>query len=188
MTEQQGDVLIEAEYQGRKCFIINRDYWHLTHDSGMLPHNVFLSKGFSFSISAVNLMDNLQGAVTPYGSGALFADKEQAWEAIRKAEFPDLPTRINALFLFESREVAQRATAEWFDKENRVLVRAQLANGSRTFRADARWLDGATTDNAEHRARRYWSGEMTPDPVPEIIVCGLVYFPDWEEWAKLMTP
>jgi Protein of unknown function (DUF2971) len=187
MTEQESDVLIEAEYQGRRCFIINRDYWHLTHGGGMLPHNVLLAKGFSFSISAVNVMENMEGAVTQYGAGALFADKERAWERIRKAEFPNLPTRINALFLFESKELAQQATAEWFGNDNRLLVRAQLVDGSRTFRADAKWLNGATADNAEDRARRYWSGEMSPDPFPEIIVCGLVYFPDWEQWGELMT-
>jgi hypothetical protein len=187
-TEQESDLLTEAEYQGRKCFIINRDYWHLTHDGGVLPHNVFISEGFSLSISAVNLLENMAEAVTLYGAGARFADKEKAWEEIRKAEFPALPTRINALFLFETKELAQRATADWFGNDNRPLVRAQLVDGSPIFRADAKWLDGATSNNVKDRARKYWLGEMTPDPMPEIIVCGLVYFPDWQQWAKFMAP
>ncbi len=186
MTEDTGDVLIEATFQGKTCFIIDKDYWHLTHLKSLLVNNVRVGHGFSWSVSAMNLADNLGSAVTPYGLNARFSDKEADWERIRKTEFSSLPTRVNALFLFDSKELAQKATADphWFGNENRHLVRAQLVDGCRVFRADTKWLDGATPDNLADRAKKYWSGEMTTDAMPEIIVCGLAFFPDWQYWAR----
>ena len=28
--------------------------------------------------------------------------------------------------------------------------------------------------------RKYWAGELTDDPMPEAILHGVAYFPDWE--------
>ena len=181
--ETNGEVLTEATFRGSTCYIIERDYWHLTHPNGFLFNNAFVGKGFCWSVSAMNLMPEMQNAATLYGLNARFADKEADWDRVREAEFPALPTRINALFLFDDEELARRAAAnpDWFGNEERLLVKARLVDGSRVFRADAGWLDNAAPGQFAERASRYWSGEMTSSPMPEIIVCGLVYFPDWPE-------
>lgn len=184
MTEEAtGQVLTEATFQGRKCYIIEQDYWHLTHLKGRLLHNAYIGKGFCWSISGANLMPGMENAVTDYGLNARFSDKEADWELVREHEFPFLPTRLNALFLFDDEEVASRAANDphWFGDEKRELVRVRIIDGAREFRADARWLDSAGPGQCDERARRYWSGEMTNEPMPEIIICGLVYFPDWQQ-------
>ena len=166
----------------------NSDYWHLTHAKGILSHNVFLGKGHYFSVSEINRDPILKNAVTGYGHHAQFDNKERAWERIRRSEFPDLPTRVNAIFLFESEKDGERAKSEWFNDDARLLVQVNILPGSRLHRADARWLDLEHANDAQERARSYWGGEMTSDPRVEIVVSGRVYFPGWENWARLMTP
>ncbi len=187
-TSANKDSIMDGKNGVTKYSIDNKDFWHLTHDGGILSHNVLLYQGYYKSISAENPFADPRGFVTIYGAYAQLSEKEKTWERIRKTEFPDRPTRFNALFLFESKELAENAATEWFGDERRLLVRVRLISDSRRFRADATWLDNVSADNAEDRARHYWEGEMTNNPRPEIIVCGWVYFPDWEQWAKLLTP
>ena len=82
-----------------------------------MSHNVFLGKGYYFSVSEINRDPILKNAVTGYGHHAQFDNKEVAWERIRKTEFPDLPTRVNAIFLFESEKDGKRAKSDWFNDE-----------------------------------------------------------------------
>ena len=149
---------------------------------------MLLYKGYYHSTSVENPTADPKGFVTPYGATAQSSEKERIWERIRKAEFPDRPTRFNALFLFESKEFAEKGKNEWFGNESRRAVRVKLTVDARRFKGDAKWLDNVNANNTEDNARQYWTGQMTIDPRPEIIVCGWVYYPDGEEWAKLLTP
>lgn len=77
---------------------------------------------------------------------------------------------------------------EWFPDESRLLVRVNIQSGAIVFRGDATWLDTVSPQNAQNRARHYWQDDVTSKPRPEIIVYGQLYFPDWTEWARLMSP
>jgi hypothetical protein len=47
---------------------------------------------------------------------------------------------------------------------------------------DARWLDLFEIRNPEKCALAYWQGEMTEEPLPEVVVHGHIFFPRWEEF------
>jgi hypothetical protein len=154
-------------------------YWHLAQARGsMLLHNAFLAQGICWSISSFGRRPGMENAITMYGAFGN-PEKEQAWERIRLDINPELPTRQHALFLFDNAEQAERAWQTWFPNENRVLVEARIVVGSAVHRADSRWLH-CLQQQWDDNAKPYWRGEMTADPLPEVIVDGGVYFPDWE--------
>ena len=61
-----------------------------------------------------------------------------------------------------------------------MLLKVRVDRNAKILRADAGWLD-AQESQWTSNATRYWKGEMTADPHPEIIVEGAVYFPDWQD-------
>lgn len=152
-------------------------FYHLTDSSAPLLWNARLHEGLLPSISAIREGD----FVTLYYILNSQPHKERVWEQIRAAEFPDLPTREKALFLFDDLNTANDAMTSWFHDQRRHLVEARIVSPSLVHKADAKWLD---TDERkwESAARQYWAGEMTDVPIVEVIVCGHVYFPKWAEY------
>jgi hypothetical protein len=154
-------------------------YWHLTPARGAnLLNQVHVGKGIIHSMTAIRRTPGLSQAVTRYGVFGN-AEKEDAWERARQAVDKNLPTRQHDLFLFDDKAMADRARQTWFPNEDRLLIDARIAVGSRIHRADSRWLDCGPPQWGEN-AERYWRGEMTDEPFPEIVVDGAVYFPGWE--------
>lgn len=165
------------------------ELWHLTHKRQNLAHNVFIGKGCTTTVSAHRQIPELKDAGTPYQFLNRTPEKERIWEEIREREYPDRPPREGALFAFDSEELAKRMQQQWFSDEGRILVRLHPLPGAQTFRADAAWLDQADDPGvARERARRYWAGESTDNPLHEVVVCGRVWFPDWQDWAELLSP
>lgn len=161
-------------------------YWHLVPASGTSAHilfnNAIVGKGLIHSVSfMVELDPNLANAQTPYSIGTSEAEKERVFEEVRLARFSTLPSRIKAFYVFPSAEVAQRAQREWFASDPKVLLRAWIAQGSKVHQGDAQLLRGSR-DSWSGNADRYWSGEMTGDPFPEVLVHGSLYFPDWKSF------
>lgn len=148
--------------------------WHLMDDMGR--HNAYLGCGVVRSIGA-GLEDGTlpEGVTTPYNIANRNQETEALWEQVRKREFGGLPSRSNALFLFEREEDVQEARRLWFPNEQRPCVRVRIIEGASLHRADAKWLDAPS----EEAARRYWSGDTANNPLLEIVVQGCVYFPDW---------
>ena len=167
--------------RGRVQVLLPGSYWHLTADGGHLLHNAVLHEGLSITVSAVAEMAGLEQAVTMYSMKAAQDPKEMTWEAARKTVDAKLPTRSKTLYLFDSEDTAKTALASWFGREQRTLVQARIVAGSAIHRSDARWLDGTDESAWADRAARYWRGEMTDNPMPEILVHGSVYFPQWGE-------
>ncbi|WP_158812559.1 hypothetical protein [Methylocapsa sp. S129] len=113
-----------------------------------------------------------------YGFDAAATEKEQVWEAVRIAVCAQAPTRLHAMFLVDDEEIASRAMKTWFAGQERHLLKARIDRRAKTHRADAKWLDYGRGE-WEQSASRYWRDEMTADPMPEIIIEGFVYFPEW---------
>lgn len=158
-------------------------YWHLvdaTTGPMLLLNNAFLAEGIIATISEFRRLPGLENATGAYALRAGMDPKELVWEETRKRVDPSLPSRNGALYEFDNREIAEAVGAKWFGAERlRHLVEARVVNGSRVFKADTRWLDCEQADWQQNSAR-YWAGDMTASPVPEILVDGRVYFPGWQ--------
>jgi hypothetical protein len=155
-------------------------YWHLTPPYGSyLLNNAYVGQGICWSTSAVRREPGLGQAITKYGAFGN-VEKENAWERARQIVDRDLPPRQHALFLFDDEAMADRARQTWFPDQDRLLLDARIATGARVHRAESRWLD-CDQPRWDENAGRYWRGEMTADPLPEIVVDGAVYFPRWKQ-------
>ena len=163
------------------------EFWHLIAEGSHLPHNILVGKGVCGSTSVLARQPGLEAVSTMYGFQAQQDTKEQLWEGARLAEDENLPTRIGSFFLFESEQLANAANDNWYSKNKRQLVKARIVMPSRLHRADTVWLDCNDSDEATWRtnAEKYWRGEMTENPFPEVIVDGALYFPDWKTIGKL---
>jgi len=186
MPAQRNETVI---CRGQPVRLLPQQFWHLVHPTaGLVLNNAFLGEGFCSSMSVICRMPGLEKVGSPYGFKAKVDDKEQTWERVRTSEYPNLPSRCGAFFLFDDRQFAEQLRDRWFPGEDRIIVSVQIVEGSRVHRADAKWLD-ATPDRWEENARRYWSSEVTTDQRPEVLVDGAVYFPGWRDRPfGLLTP
>jgi hypothetical protein len=174
------DTRIVTTFRG-PCGVYNRPYWHLVSPNGFFYHNVRLARGELVSVSAIAADPYLEKAQTPYSMARLADVKEAVFENVREAQFPDRPQRLKALFVFDDLSLAERALKEWFPNEQRLLHECRIVCGSNIHKADALWLN-ASAEQFEENAAKYWQGEMTASPFPEVIVSGALYFPDWESF------
>lgn len=166
--------------RGRVFELLPETYWHLAHHiAGFLLHNVTLNEGICWSISEVRRMPNLENALSPYSLKIMDDRKEKLWEKARIEVDQKIPSRNGVFFVFESDELALRVMETWFPKEEKHLLRVRILKGSNFFKADAKWLD-CIEDKWEENAKNYWTGKQTSNPLPEILVDGGLYFPDWK--------
>lgn len=121
------------------------------------------------------------GAVSPYSLLNRQPEKEEFFESIRKAQVGDLPPRLGALFVFDDYALVEKAQEDWYKGEERPVYECRLWVASSSLKADARWLDARREDWPD-AARKYWAGEMSDDPFPEIVIKGALFFPDWENF------
>ena len=167
-------------WQGMEHKLLPVMFYHLAHPDSHIFWNVFLHKGFLISESMAAQADDLQWATTPYALTRQDDPKERVWEEVRVSEYPHNPSRMKALFLFDDRDMSLQAKDTWFPGEERNLLAVRVLQGSQVHKGDSKWLN-----SYEHEwkanARKYWAGELTADPAPEVILHGVAYFPDWEE-------
>jgi hypothetical protein len=166
---------------GRRHILLPGCFWHLVHPGlGLVLNNAFLAEGLCTSISLMQRLPGGEGITSPYAIRAVTDEKEQIWEDARREHHQNLPSRIGAIFLFDDKDLAERAMRHWFPQERRLMVPARIVQGALIHRGDSRWLDGERGRWRDYAAR-YWAGEMTSDPLPEVLVDGHVYFPGWRE-------
>ncbi|MEH2503703.1 hypothetical protein V1290_002514 [Bradyrhizobium sp. AZCC 1578] len=159
-------------------------YWHLFRSGGLLKHNARMGKGVVFSVSFIAEAPGMEKAVTPFFMGRFDDIKEALWENVRTKSFAALPSRLKAFYCFESRELAERAQREWFasrEQGDRELLELRISEDAIIHRCDAMWLE-TSQDQWPLSADRYWKGEMTAAPFPEVLVHGGFYFPGWEQF------
>jgi hypothetical protein len=144
-----------------------------------MMHNTRARKGFLPTRDAFAGFVSDGTILSPYTAFTSESAKEDAWETVRAQQFPGLPSRRDALFLFESEADLQKASEKWWADQPRRVLKAQVTEGAALHKADSRLLD-STEGQWEENARRYWCGVQTDDPVFEVVVQGVVYFPEWE--------
>jgi len=167
--------------------ISDKEYWHLVSSSGvnadMFKNNVRCGKGCVPSVSAIITNEpHLENAQTPYSLSRREDLKEQLFEEVRQKYFIHLPSRIKTLYVFDEYSLAEKAQAEWFKNEPKEIHECRIINGSKYFRADTTWLN-CSQDQWQEFASRYWNGEMSGNPFPEVLVDGVLYFPNWLEFT-----
>jgi hypothetical protein len=93
------------------------------------------------------------------------------------------------LWLFDDYILAKTKGEEWeFNKQGRELLEVEITLLFKIFKADSKWLN---CNPAEYtgNARQYWSGQMSSEPEPEILLDGKIKplgF-DWQSKCKLLT-
>lgn len=164
---------------------MGNSFFHLTKPSSSLRYNVRLGKGVSVSMSRLAETENNQGFASQYGIHRRNDPKEIVWERIRVDNYPDSPSRMNALFCFGTLDDAERGRSEMFAGEGREIVEIIPLQGAWGATFDSKLLDGFEPD-WERNAHRYWSGEMTDAPFCEVIIHGAFYCPDWESFDAVI--
>jgi hypothetical protein len=162
-------------------------YWHLFWPGGSLKHNARLGHGVIVSISFIADMPGMEKVVSPFFMGRMNDAKELVWENVRKQSFNALPPRLKAFYCFEGRELAERANREWFvgrEAGARELLELRIADTAVVHRCDSQWLD-TPEDQWRASAEKYWKGEMTASPFPEMLVHGAIYFPAWQQFPLM---
>lgn len=177
--------MIAQDSAGNSYEIIPTIYYHLTQPTSFMQHNARLNRGILFTNTAISELPGLAAVSSPYAIFNAQPQKEVVWERIRADHYPHEAPRINSLYCFENESDAEVAQLRWFANEGRLKVAVQATNNARISRADSCWLDCHETDWDAH-ARRYWAGEMTSDPSIEIIISGITYLPDWEEFHSVI--
>jgi hypothetical protein len=86
---------------------------------------------------------------------------------------------LKTLYVFDDYSLVERALAEWFPRERRVVHECRLLAGSITHKADTAWLNAQPIEWASN-AESYWGGATTQNPFAEVLVHGAIYFPCWE--------
>jgi hypothetical protein len=102
-------------------------------------------------------------------------DKELLFEEIRVAEFPNLPSRRRAIFLFVidlDPECYMRSMN--FSTHDRYILEVEPLAGSRVHRADSRLLNCnlRPRPDKEHSARQYWTGTLDVGNHVEVLLEG----------------
>jgi hypothetical protein len=149
-------------------------------DSQIMLDNIYLGCGFTSSASWISEHYQNKDFVSLYQILHRDKEKERIWEEIRKDHFPNAPSRMGAIFLFQSIREMERACSEWrFGNRTAFRAIAIAERGSKKLVADARWLH-TTQDVWKESACRYWSGDVSEDPLREVIVHGRIFCPDWQ--------
>jgi hypothetical protein len=165
-------------------------YWHVVGRGGpaafMFHNNLRVAQGCLQSVSAA-VANGLHGAVTPYCAAHRDREKEQLFEPVRAESYAVLPTRLGAMFVFDDRAHAARAQQTWFAEASTHIFECRLFTNAVRHKADSVLLNAQAPD-WNGNPHRYWQGQMTAQPLPEIIVFGGVYFPDWQSFPGEVAP
>lgn len=89
--------------------------------------------------------------------------KEEVFEQVRKAYYPEAPSRFNAVFLFPDFATAKAFYAHTYHYEY-YLYEVELAEGVLPFMAEMNLLncDGLSFEDIQSNAHKYWQQLQHP--------------------------
>lgn len=159
-------------------------YWHLVGASWLFYNNVRVGKGALLSVSAgIEAEPHIQNAHTPYSLARLDDEKEALFEEIRRTKYPHCPSRLKTLYVFDDYALVLRALNEWFQNQNMTIHECRILVGSVTHKVDTGWLN-SWPNEWPVAAQRYWEGQLSDNPFPEVLVHGSLYFSGWESFPN----
>lgn len=174
--------IVETYWRPRE--IDDKPYWHLVSPHSFFYNNVRVGKGVLLSVSAaIQAEPQIHNAHTPYSLTIIDDEKEQVFEQVRQEKFPVCPPRLKTLYVFDEYALVERALKEWFSNEGKVVHECRILIGSITCKVDTVWLNSSREQWRDY-AEKYWSGQMSKNPFPEILVHGALYFPKWKEFPQ----
>ena len=154
-------------------------YWHIVGPYGYFNNNVRVGKGALPSVSAgIEGHEDLQNAHSPYSMARRDDPKELEFENIRSTAYPDKPSRFKTLYVFDDYSLVERACSSWFVGTKKNIHECRIIVGAKTHKADTSWLNCIELQ-WQSFAHQYWSGTMTANSFPEVLVHGALYFPGW---------
>ena len=99
---------------------------------------------------------------------------EYIWETIRYYEFPDMPSRMDSLFLFDDKANALDFLAQHRDATYQLADITLVDGITQSF--DMNWFSDVPSDiplyEAEEYARNYWRQVHTDKPIIETLFIG----------------
>lgn len=105
---------------------------------------------------------------------------EFIWEMVRKNEYPQMPSRMESLFLFDKYENAKDFLYQYRDPYYRVVEVELMEGNSQSF--DMNWFSGVPSNvpitEVEKYARNYWEQKYTENPVVEVLFQGRYQWTD----------
>ncbi len=103
--------------------------------------------------------------------------REVVLELFRQEEFPNKVGRLAGFYCFPDEAAARRASVRWGSAAFRMdqLAEIALSPASRVSVHDATWISRGLSVEDKDWMRRYWNGDLTDDPVLEVIVDGRAY-------------
>jgi hypothetical protein len=104
--------------------------------------------------------------------------REYAFEQIRRQEFPDLPSRIESVFVFEDPAFAMAWTRVNPPEPEHVYRVEPIEARTRTVRVDMTWVDTFSQyhsfDSIDECIRRHWRANASQQPKWEVLIAGPV--------------
>jgi|GEM_PF-2805183 len=101
--------------------------------------------------------------------------REFIWEDIRRKTAPDLPSRLQSVFLFDDRTAAEQYRDTYYGDFGSI-VSVEIKEQRLLGKYDNNWLmhipDDASPVRAAKYALQYWNGDTTEDPVWEYLLDG----------------
>ena len=100
---------------------------------------------------------------------------EFIWEMIRSYEFPNMPSRMDSLFLFDNETNAIEFKKQYRDSYYQLVTINTLGGTVKSF--DMNWFSNVPSDiplvEVKEYARNYWKQVKTEKPVMEILYQGV---------------
>jgi len=184
------------------------DFWvWINPDNWLVNHQIKVTGGFTsgglFGTDKSNLMfisnPDFRGEITPFQHG-IMRDylAEYNLELCREQFFAQYPSRLNAIYLFQSEEEAQKYSArhKWHVGD-RILKKCHSVNSCTYSLHDLSWVDflrithSVDPHSLDNIGKAYWSGQRvennkletmgeqwTRDPIIEALFIGRVEFYD----------
>lgn len=105
----------------------------------------------------------------------LMLARELVWENVRLAEFPDAPSRQRCIWLIRTLEDTKRWISQMGFQPNCYWV-VQVRGTGRILDVDANLLagDSEPLPTWYEKARAYWMGKKSENPLPEVLFEGTI--------------
>ncbi len=137
---RRGDLSVVCK--GRVHELWKKRFWLVsTPTAGFLFHNTALNEGLLASASQFNYVRGLGRAASPYALRPASNEQEDAWESVRLARARLLPSRADAIFLYDDLQVVRYLLENWCRGDTRHVIEVRVVKGARLHKADMRWLE-----------------------------------------------
>jgi hypothetical protein len=161
-------------------------YHAIDPSDNLFRHNIAINKGRITAVSLARLVHpEWESILSPYEAFTCEREKEEAFEKIRASEYDNCPTRLGSIFAFPTKETANRSNSLWFNGK-RVILEGTVTFASRIGTFDSQLLN-ARQEDWEVSARTYWSGKLSGDPFPEVLIDGVIQLSGWEPYGLLFA-